>query len=84
MSLMTHWRWLLLVRRGVTVIGTQPVVQASDWARALNLGIDMNIEFEEVVVQDVTDEALELASGGAQGGRAANLTHFVTCGVSYC
>ena len=39
----------------------------------------MNIELEEVVVQDVTDDALEQAAGGTpQGG---NLTgHFtVTC-----
>jgi len=28
----------------------------------------MNIELEEVVVQDITDDALELAAGGAQGG----------------
>ena len=28
----------------------------------------MNIELEEVVVQDVSDEALEQAAGGAQGG----------------
>ncbi len=27
----------------------------------------MNIELDEVVVQDVTDDALELAAGGAQG-----------------
>ena len=27
----------------------------------------MNIELEEVAVQDVSDEALELAAGGAQG-----------------
>jgi len=27
----------------------------------------MNIELEEVVVQDVSDDALELAAGGAQG-----------------
>ena len=27
----------------------------------------MNIELEEVVVQDISDEALELAAGGAQG-----------------
>jgi hypothetical protein len=26
----------------------------------------MNIELDEVVVQDVSDEALELAAGGAQ------------------
>jgi hypothetical protein len=30
----------------------------------------MNIELEEVVVQDVSDDALELAAGGAQGGVA--------------
>ena len=29
----------------------------------------MNIELEEVVVQDVSDEALEQAAGGAQGGK---------------
>ncbi len=29
---------------------------------------DMNIELDEVVVQDVSDDALELAAGGAQGG----------------
>ncbi len=28
----------------------------------------MNIELDEVVVLDVTDDALELAAGGAQGG----------------
>ncbi len=28
----------------------------------------MNIELEEVVVQDVSDEALEQAAGDAQGG----------------
>jgi len=28
----------------------------------------MNIELEEVVGQDVSDDALELAAGGAQGG----------------
>ena len=33
----------------------------------LNLGINMNIELEEVVVQDVSDDALERAAGGAQG-----------------
>ena len=27
----------------------------------------MNIELDEVVVQDVSDDALELAVGGAQG-----------------
>ena len=28
----------------------------------------MNIELDEVVVQDVSDDALELAAGGALGG----------------
>jgi len=28
----------------------------------------MNIEHDEVVIQDVSDDALELAAGGAQGG----------------
>ena len=28
----------------------------------------MNIELEEVVVQDDSDDALEMAAGGAQGG----------------
>jgi hypothetical protein len=32
----------------------------------LNLGINMNIELDEVVVQHVSDDALELAAGGAQ------------------
>ena len=33
----------------------------------------MNIELDEVVVQDVSDEALELAAGGAQGGRTTGV-----------
>ena len=32
----------------------------------------MNIELEEVVVLDVSDDALELAAGGAQGGPTAS------------
>ncbi|WP_259660970.1 hypothetical protein [Zwartia hollandica] len=28
----------------------------------------MNIELEEIVVLDVSDDALELAAGGAKGG----------------
>jgi len=35
----------------------------------------MNIELEEVVVQDVSDDALELAAGGAQGGGLLLATH---------
>ena len=34
----------------------------------------MNIELDEVVVMDVSDDALEQAAGGAQGGLAP------TCG----
>ena len=41
-------------------MGTQPVEFA------------MNIELEEVVVQDVSDDALEQAAGGAQGGFDCN------------
>jgi hypothetical protein len=37
----------------------------------------MNIELDEVVVQDVSDDALELAAGGA-GGR------FPSKNYSYC
>ena len=33
----------------------------------------MNIELDEVVVQDISDDALELAAGGAQGGARAGL-----------
>ncbi|CAN1484173.1 hypothetical protein MCERE10_00749 [Burkholderiaceae bacterium] len=32
----------------------------------------MNIELDEVVVQDVSDDALEQAAGGAQGGVATS------------
>ena len=31
----------------------------------------MNVELDEVVVQDVSDDALEMAAGGAQGGQTA-------------
>ena len=37
----------------------------------------MNIELDEVVVQDVSDDALELAAGGAQGGGCATMTRGV-------
>jgi len=39
----------------------------------------MNIELEEVVVMDVSDDALEMAAGGAQGGST-----MTWAGVSYC
>ncbi len=31
----------------------------------------MNIELDAVVVMDISDDALELAAGGAQGGPSA-------------
>ena len=39
----------------------------------------MNIELDEVVVLDVSDEALEKAAGGAQGGcfTGAQLSCFI-------
>ena len=40
----------------------------------------MNIELDEVVVLDVSDDALELAAGGAQGG----LFGRPTCCVAIC
>jgi len=42
----------------------------------------MNIELEEVVVQDVPDDALELAAGGAQGGFRVRMT-IPTCHPDY-
>jgi hypothetical protein len=36
----------------------------------------MNIELDEVVGQDVSDDALELAAGSAQGGEFCRGTHF--------
>jgi len=33
----------------------------------------MNIELDEVVLQDVSDDALEMAAGGAQGGPNSGL-----------
>ena len=38
----------------------------------------MNIELDEVVVLDVSDDALEMAAGGAQGGRLSPTV--ATCG----
>ncbi len=38
----------------------------------------MNIELDEVVVQDVSDEALEQAAGGAQGG-PTEISHPSAC-----
>ncbi len=39
----------------------------------------MNIELDEVVVLDVSDDALELAAGGAQGGNYTGLTCGFLC-----
>jgi len=38
----------------------------------------MNIELDEVVAQDVSDDALELAAGGAQGGPGEQTTMLLT------
>jgi len=43
----------------------------------------MNIELDEVVVQDVSDDALELAAGGAQGG-CYSFGVMVTCNLGVC
>ncbi len=43
----------------------------------------MNIELEEVVVQDVSDDALEMAAGGAQGGAGGcNIGLDPTCNLT--
>ncbi len=39
----------------------------------------MNIELDEVVVQDVSDDALEMAAGGAQGGTHTTVWY---CGMN--
>jgi hypothetical protein len=39
----------------------------------------MNIELEEVVVQDVSDDALELAAGDAQGGHSYRIPGPTAC-----
>ena len=44
----------------------------------------MNIELDEVV-QDVSDEALELAAGSAQGGGTfGNNCSATTCAANWC
>lgn len=42
----------------------------------------MNIELEEVVVQDVSDDELELAAVGAQGGPTG--TMYTSCACRFC
>jgi len=39
----------------------------------------MNIELDEVVVQDVSDDVLELAAGGAMGGGGSAASFFCAC-----
>ena len=39
----------------------------------------MNIELDEVVVQDVSDDALELAAGGAQRGLLGTPVTLASC-----
>jgi hypothetical protein len=39
----------------------------------------MNIELDEVVIQDVSDDALELAAGGAQGGQPTGIYRLQYC-----
>ena len=46
---------------------------------SINLGLKLNIEFDEVVELAVSDEALELAAGGTQeGGRHCTICTFMT------
>jgi len=54
-----------LIFNPVAIANTSPTPTCA-WV--LNLGIKMNSELDEVVVQDVSDDALEMAAGGAQGG----------------
>ncbi len=39
----------------------------------------MNIELDEVVGQDISDDALELAAGATQGGQFTAYTAFAPC-----
>ena len=43
----------------------------------------MNIELDEVVVQPVSDDALELAAGGAQGRKITG-EHIPSVGYTWC
>lgn len=44
----------------------------------------MNIEFEEVVVQDASDDAIELAAGACRGNLHRATGALFTRPVSYC
>jgi hypothetical protein len=49
-------------------------------APVTHLEFAMNIELDEVVVLDVSDDALEQAAGGAQGGLApGSFSHAAIC-----
>jgi hypothetical protein len=39
----------------------------------------MNIELDEVVAQDISDDALELAAVGAQGGANISSRYHTSC-----
>ena len=55
------------------------------WVWVFNLGINMNIELEEVAVQDVSDDALEMAAASGQGGQFMYLgVTNVTCWYMGC
>jgi hypothetical protein len=53
-------------------------------APVTHLEFAMNIELDEVVVQDVSDDALELAAGGAQGGWTGTAGQSLSSGLICC
>jgi hypothetical protein len=63
---MMLWSWLPVLSRGVHLLTFEWPCAGRGYS---TLEFAMNIELDEVVVQDVTDDALELAAG-AQGGCA--------------
>ena len=63
---MMHWSWLPVVRRGVPFLPTYTHLELGSAAVR--------------GVQDVSDDALELAAGGAQGGTySLNLPTSCSC-----
>ena len=64
---------LLVMRRGPATFSFCCAGNPHSLGRGYStLEFAMNIEIEEVVVQDVADDALEQAAGGAQGGNGGN------------
>ena len=60
---------LLVMRRGPATFSFCCAGNPHPLGRGYStLEFAMNIELDEVVVLDVTDDALEMAAGGAQGG----------------